>query len=665
MPDLGGQGGDSKDENDPVRALNAAVTFPAAGSVAFWNLGTGLGRDPLAERRKDELKRVRAIQNGLRERPSDFPRLATAVLDGDFPKYATPGQSLDLLGVEAQSWAGRDPLDTFPYLVQRRQLTALRKIGAPYWAWVTVSSPALVRTAVWGDDAPPPWGTPRVQPEQVRLGVYEALMAGYRGVGYRADADLTRPPGRAVLYELALLNAELDLVEPILAQGTDPIPVLSVFPPDPAWNMMLPGMGPNGAVGQGMGMMGQAEPSVSQGQPMMSFKRKPPAEVKPHKSIRAAAISTRDGRGRLLVITDLAPGAQWQPPQMAMNDLNLTVPGVPDDAQAFVLTFGGIKVLDQEHRKRQPGGLRLTLEEFDTTALILLTTDFPQADRLKQSIQAIRPRAVDLALKEAQIQLEWVSDLNGRLARDGHTVVQAAELLGLAGRMLQSARDAQAREDYPLAWDESRRVLRPLRMLMRSHFDQAVAAMSQAATVAARGRTAPSQAAPEILVPPVASPAALAFNTLPQHYVWCDWVRTASFGANLLPSGGFDGASPDALSKAGWTDPGYQDSKLKTTVELVPPAGRDKSARSASSSSRWPRPIRTTSTTARPSWTTRPPPCARRRSSSRGGSLCGFTSSSRCRARCPPARADSSSATPSAASCSSTGRPRPSPTGAK
>ena len=51
---------------------------------------------------------------------------------------------------------------------------------------------------------------------------------------------------------------------------------------------------------------------------------------------------------------------------------------------------------------------------------------------------------------------------------------------------------------------------------------------------------------PPRIVPPVASPPLVSFNTLPQHYLWVDWMTTARFGRNLIPSGSFnDAESPE------------------------------------------------------------------------------------------------------------------------
>ena len=64
---------------------------------------------------------------------------------------------------------------------------------------------------------------------------YLALSAGYRGLGFQGDADLTRArrPGRALWIEMSFLNLEIDLCEQILAENDKPIPIYNVFDPEP------------------------------------------------------------------------------------------------------------------------------------------------------------------------------------------------------------------------------------------------------------------------------------------------------------------------------------------------------------------------------------------------------------------------------------------------
>ncbi len=59
---------------------------------------------------------------------------------------------------------------------------------------------------------------------------------------------------------------------------------------------------------------------------MVNARVKPVKEYDPHPSIRAAAIPTVDRKGVLLLVGDFAFGAQHQPPQAAMNEVNLTIP---------------------------------------------------------------------------------------------------------------------------------------------------------------------------------------------------------------------------------------------------------------------------------------------------------------------------------------------------
>lgn len=568
MPDLGSLGSEELQPPDAATAIEAIAGFPMPDLVAFWELGSALGSPRLTDQRRAAQERAKEIMDSLRGADEGRAPLATATVANDFAKFAMPGQSLDLIGVDPLSWGGsRDPNDVFEYFKQRRDLTVLWNVNAPFWSWVDAAVPARVKIGVWGTDAPPGWGLARVQPEQVRLTAYLALMAGFKGIGYKADAELTRDGGRPLLYEMSLLNAEMDLVEPILARGADPIQYLETYPPDPT-NLTLIG-------------------GVTTQSGLSRISSNIPKEKLPHPSIKAAAISTQDGRGRLVLIADLQSGAQWQPGQMAFNDLTVVVPGAPSASQAFEVRLGGGRWLE---RDRVPGGVRFTLPEFGVATMVLLTTDINQGEQIRAQIERIRPRVVDLALKQARQQLETAADINGRLALDGKITRDSADLLALASRSLDSAEQARAREDYELAWDEARRVTRPLRLLMRAHFDLAYLRMVEA-TASQRDRAAglpPLPPAPpegqlppkdpyeqnrkllpRVLVQATASPPLVAWQTLPQHYIWCDWVEKGVFSTNLVDGGDFDGVAPQALFDSGWSDSSHQDPRVTYSMRLV------------------------------------------------------------------------------------------------
>ena len=170
----------------------------------------------------------------MRGLPAGTPRLTTGVVDGDLNLYTRAPGNLDTVGIRPLPWASaQDLTESLTFLKQRRWLTARSRPGAMYWAWIPAAAPEIVRANIWGEDVPPAWGVPRVLPEQLRLMTYMALSAGYRGLGYLGDADLTRPAGQSLLIEMAFLNEEIDLVESVLARSADPIPMYDVFDPDP------------------------------------------------------------------------------------------------------------------------------------------------------------------------------------------------------------------------------------------------------------------------------------------------------------------------------------------------------------------------------------------------------------------------------------------------
>ena len=58
---------------------------------------------------------------------------------------------------------------------------------------------------------------------------------------------------------------------------------------------------------------------------------------------------------------------------------------------------------------------------------------------------------------------------------------------------------------------------------------------------------------------PIACPPCISFYTLPEHYIWVDWIKGMPgyrFGRNRVPSGNFE--DPDALTADGWVDVSYQ-----------------------------------------------------------------------------------------------------------
>ena len=322
---------EANNDEDVATQLREIESYQFKDAVAFWMTGQGLGRNRELKVREAELARTRKLITAIRAMPPRFSRLTTGIVEGDLPLYARTPANLDTIGIKLNHWgATQDPSEFYQYLIQRSRLTTRSNARQPYWAWLPTTASDSLRRNIWGEEPPPSWGVPRVLPEQLRLMTYMALSAGYRGLGFQGDADLTRPAGRALLIETALLNMEIDLMETFLARSGSSIPLYPIFDPEPS---MIPRPGSN---------------SRTQ---VPLYK-----ELEPKPNHKAAAISVDRG-GALLLLADYSGFAQYQPHQMATQYLVVRAV-LPESAQAFAISPGGVELLDRE---RAPGGTNLSL----------------------------------------------------------------------------------------------------------------------------------------------------------------------------------------------------------------------------------------------------------------------------------------------------------------
>ena len=533
---------------DGPEALAVIRDFPNRRNVAFWHLGDNLGDLADLDARKNELKRVREVNSSIKKTATDSTILTTGTISALWAQYGRVPQNLDLLGAAPTMWGSTvDPSLMLKYLTARRDLTVRGNAEALHWALIPCTPYYQARQAVWGTDSPPDGGDPQVLPEQVRLFTYAAIASGYRAFVFKSDAQLTKPKGQPLLTELAFLNEELDLVESIIAQGIDPIEIRPTYYPDPP---MIP---------------------ASVNQNIRVLQRNP--ESPPRGSIKVASIKTADRKGSLLVVTELGGNAQFVPDQLAANDVVLVVPG-NEAGQAYEISPGGVKALE---RQRVPGGLKITLPIFDVTALILVTSDMDLVAKLEAAIARVRPRAVQMAIEQAQRRLETISAINTQLVIEGHPTKSGDALIKQSGEYIKSARERMEDADYEVAWSESRRAIRPLRLLMRAHWDDAFKATIKAVRVG-RGqpedppKVKPGTRPPKELIPPaiingISCPPMLSFNTLPQQYTWIEYIRSGRFGPNLVEAAKFDSLS--TLKQAGWDlDAGHAFDGVFSKVEI-------------------------------------------------------------------------------------------------
>lgn len=351
------------------------------------------------------------------------------------------------------------------WLVQRRRLT----VGnALHWTWIQTHVPdwqAKLVLGTKGSEVPKePIGP---QPEQIRLLTYLGMAAGVRGLAFSSDrfmGDSTL--GRDRFLIMALLNQEILMLEPILLSLREP----------PTW----------------------IDTS--------------------HPNVKAAVL--RSEKGVLILPIWLGGGAQYVPPQGAVANLSMVVPIIPDGTQPWEITPARVQSL-QFHCERKLKGMQVTLPEFDLTSAIVFTSDLKPEGMVawwQSRSRLMAQQASQWARDLAGIEFQKVRKIHQELETIAPPVKMADDYLRQAEERLAQAQQYDASRDYANAYQEAMRAMRPLRILMRAHWETAIRTLDTASS----------------------SPYAVSFFTLPRHWELHRDLRGTSLGANALTDGDFE-----------------------------------------------------------------------------------------------------------------------------
>lgn len=407
---------DSNDQNSctPDALERAMAPFKDNDAVLWWDLGGG----KMAEDVAFTTKTARAVKSIDNTHP-----MGADVWDG-FTPYS---RNLDLLG--AHRW----PLGTAMELTQYRDWLAQRRLlarpGTFMWTWIQTHLPVWYTSLVYNrkpeeDDQrklaqafDEPIGP---QPEQIRLLTYLALSAGCHGLGYWSDRYLADSHyGRDRLLQLALLNHEMQLLEPLLLASVEP----------PGW----------------------IDTSIPE--------------------VKAAVMRTE--RGILVLPMWLGKGSQYVPGQSAAAKLTVIVPQAPAGTQAWEVTAGDIRSLRVE---RVTGGTKVTIPEFGLTTAVVFTSDNSPTGTLvwfQEQTRKTRRQAAQWMHDLALAEIEKVLKVEDELEKAGHVTPDAQALKDDAQSRLKASRDFWTNGDYRQAYAEAQRALRPLRILMRAQWELA------------------------------------------------------------------------------------------------------------------------------------------------------------------------------------------------
>jgi hypothetical protein len=392
----------------------AVARFLDQDAVLWWDLGTNLEY----EKYQDINQAARAFRAADPMRP-----VSGDVWDG-FLRYS---RGIDQMLIGVHRWplmTGLELIDYRNWLMARRQLA---QPGTFYWTWIQTHLPDWFLQTAYGKAGPAGGSNPEPlgpQAEQVRLLAYTAIGCGYRGLGFWSDRFLSDVyTGRDRLLGLALLNQELELLEPLLVSGKDA-----------CW-------------------IDTSNPDV-----------------------KAAVIRSDDAV--LVLPVWMGAGSQFVPGQSALTEVNFVVPQVPGGSWAYEVSPGQIRSLSWQ---RVVGGTKVSLHEFSLTSAVVFTADLSPTGlvvKFQERQRSMVKMAAQYAHDQAMEELAKVERVNTELEQAGHRQEDAAALLAKAKAYLDSC-DVHRRDGrYNEAYAEAQRALRPLRILMRAQWDAAVRPLS-------------------------------------------------------------------------------------------------------------------------------------------------------------------------------------------
>lgn len=377
------------------------------GRLLFWYLGDDRGQE--------QLERVARLASRVRE------------MDPDRPVGVNAGEALwpysrhvDLLGIHR--WPLHTGMELIHYRDWLRQRRFLARPGTFTWTWVQTHLPTWHTQLVYQRPPTATFDEPiGPQPEQIRLLTYLAVAAGCRGIAFSSDRFLADThQGRDRLLGVALLNLELQMLEPIL---------LSLVKP-PTW----------------------IDTS--------------------HPQVKAAVLHGE--KGILVLPIWLGTGSQCVPGQAAAAGLRVVVPMVPPNYQPWEVSPVEVRSLVP---RRVAGGTEIVLADFGLTAAVVFTSDMSADGPVvywQQQVRRMAESASGWSVDLARAELDKVRQVHAQLTASAPAVYGDQVLLRDAERRWQSAQALHQARRFREAYQEAHRALRPVRQLMRLQWDRAV-----------------------------------------------------------------------------------------------------------------------------------------------------------------------------------------------
>lgn len=470
---------------------NLAPFTAASDAVALWMLGSEIP----SSRYEEAVAWTEQIRNADRR----MGRPVTADVLGREQSFS---RELTTLGVSRRVVGTSFGLRSYrDWLIERRNTA---QPGTLLWTTVQ-TEPRL----------PASEGTVRapfvVEPELIRLQVYSALAAGYRGICYWTDLPLaeTDPESRERALQIAQLNMEMELLEPWLATGKLQTQIsFSVTPTRTGnFNQLNTDFGVSEAATRHQTELLDEREDFNRRMATLG------------RDLEAASLAT--DYGQLVLPVWYGDKSQFVPDSLAANDATIVIPGATQSASVYEVSTTEIRNIAPQPKVHVPGGRKVILEKFDQTAAVILSSDRALIERLRTKMATLRPRSAEVSLELARLKLERVIAVDARLQKLGRPQVDGPRLLASARLCLEQGRAMFDKQQYHEARLLANNAMQLTRILQRAHWNDAVRAMKSA--------------------PIVTSPYLNCFQTLPEHWELMErFGRSSGVGQSLLPSGDFE-----------------------------------------------------------------------------------------------------------------------------
>jgi hypothetical protein len=489
---------------DP-ESSETALTPPSAPSayewpeIQMWYLGTRLS----SQHREDivsQIGQLRRLDYRMRR-----PALADVAEDERYYSRYVP-----ILGTSRHVCGTTFSLKDYKSWLSQR--SKLANPGAYLFTWIqTEPVPATNDWRLTAGLKPAV-----IEPEQIRLQVYAAINAGFRGFGFwnRTSLDADGPGALERRLAIAELNLELELIEPLLAAANqtdiagckiedprlDPKQKITRkwfdFPQDDSQRER------------------EIKQKLAERDTLLKNQKLIPTETD---------VAVFQGAYyKLVIVTWLAHDAQFVPGTIAANEAKVLIPEPSECAHFWQVTTTGLHPLK---KAKTPGGYQVTLPKLDQTAVILSSPDPLQRDPIEERTMLIAPASARICIDLAKTKLDRVQKIDAELTALGHDQPDGRTLLYRAEQFVAHAETAFQQRDYNRAREDAADAMQLLRTLQYAHWNEAV--LSQGVNT------------------PLLSPYTVCFQTLPDHWRLVERIgRSADRPQdNLLPSGDFEDPS--------------------------------------------------------------------------------------------------------------------------